>query len=271
MPELPEVETTRRGIMPHVVGKKITAVIIRDHRLRWPIPAHLNKKLVNQIVRNLARRTKYLIFHFDHGSMILHLGMTGSLRILTRGLPADKHDHVDILFGRKTRLRFRDPRRFGCILWTEDDPLQHALLQNLGPEPLAEELTGGYLFAISRRRAQALKTFLMDSRIVAGVGNIYANEALYAARILPGKKAGGITRKQCAKLATAIKDVLQRAIAKGGTTLRDYVNEQGEPGYFRLELKVYDRAGEPCYRCGTLIQAQRHGQRSSFYCPRCQR
>ena len=271
MPELPEVETTRRGIAPHVVGKKITGVIIRNHRLRWPIPAHLNKKLVKHTVRNLTRRAKYLIFHFDNGSMILHLGMSGSLRILTRDLPADKHDHVDIVFGRKTRLRFRDPRRFGCILWTGNDPLQHALLQNLGPEPLDEELTGDYLFAKSRRRAQALKNFLMDSRIVAGVGNIYANEALYAAGILPGKKAGGITRKQCEKLAVAIKDVLQRAIAKGGTTLRDYVNSEGEPGYFRLELKVYDRKGLPCPRCGTLIKSKRHGQRSSFYCPRCQR
>lgn len=271
MPELPEVETTRRGIAPHVVGKKITGVIIRDRRLRRPIPKQLGGKLTGRTLRKLVRRAKYLLFYFDTGALILHLGMTGSLRILTRDTPADKHDHADFIFGGKTRLRFRDPRRFGCILWTDDEPLQHELLRNLGPEPLGAELTGDYLFAKSRKRTQAIKTFLMDSRILAGVGNIYANEALFEAGIHPGKKAGRITREQCAKLAAAIKDVLTRSIAKGGTTLRDYVNGEGEPGYFRLELKVYDREGEACYQCGANIKSQRHGQRSSFYCPRCQR
>ena len=270
MPELPEVETTRRGLARHVVGKKITDVIVRDRRLRRPVPKQLRSKLTGRSLRKLSRRAKYLIFHFDTGTMILHLGMTGSLRILTGDQPAAKHDHVDFVFGNKTCLRFRDPRRFGCILWTKDDPLHHELLRNLGPEPLGAEFTGNYLFAKSRKRTQSIKTFLMDSRILAGVGNIYANEALFAAGIHPGKKAGRITREQCAKLAAAIKNVLKRAIAKGGTTLRDYVNGQGEPGYFRLELKVYDRAGEPCSRCGTLIKTQRHGQRSSFYCPKCQ-
>lgn len=271
MPELPEVETVRRGIKPHVAGKKITDVIIRDRRLRRPIPRGLEKKLVGRKLCDLARRAKYLVFYFDRGAMILHLGMTGSLRCLTRDVPPGKHDHADFVFGRKIRLRFRDPRRFGCILWTEDDPLQHELLRNLGLEPLGKELTGNYLFAKSRKRTQAIKTLLMDSRIISGVGNIYANEALFAAGIHPGKKAGRLTRAQCTKLAAAIKDVLTRAIAKGGTTLRDYVNGEGEPGYFRLELKVYDRKGQPCPRCGTLIKAQRHGQRSSFYCPACQR
>ena len=271
MPELPEVETIRRGIAPHIIGKNITDVIIRDRRLRRPIPKGLEKKLIGRKLRNVARRAKYLVFYCDRGALILHLGMTGSLRCLTRDTPPGKHDHADFVFGKKIRLRFRDPRRFGCILWTEGDPLQHELLRNLGPEPLSKDLTGNYLFAKSRKRTQSIKTFLMDSRIISGVGNIYANEALYAAGIHPGKKAGRITPAQCAKLSASIKDVLTRAIAKGGTTLRDYVNGQGEPGYFHLELKVYDRKGLPCYRCGTSIKSQRYGQRSSFYCPRCQR
>jgi formamidopyrimidine-DNA glycosylase len=270
MPELPEVETIRRGIKPHVVGKKITDVIIRDRRLRRPVPKGLEKKLMGRKLRDLERRAKYLVFHFDRGALILHLGMTGSLRILTGDMPPAKHDHADFVFSGKTRLRFRDPRRFGCILWTEGDPLQHELLRNLGPEPLGKGLTGTYLFAKSRKRVQAIKSFLMDSRIISGIGNIYANEALFSAGIHPGKRAGRLTKSQCATLAAGIKKVLTRAIAKGGTTLRDYVNGKGEPGYFRLELKVYDRKGQPCYRCGSLIKSQRHGQRSSFYCPTCQ-
>lgn len=270
MPELPEVETIRRGIAPHVIGKKITDVIVRDRRLRRPIPKGLEKKLIGQKLRGLERRAKYLLFYFDNGALILHLGMTGSLRLLKQDTAADKHDHVDFIFATDKRLRFRDPRRFGCILWTEDDPLQYELLRNLGPEPLGKILTGDYLFTRSRKRTQSIKTFLMDSRILSGVGNIYANEALFAAGILPGKKAGKLTLPQCTKLAAAIKKVLKKSIAKGGTTLRDYVNGAGKPGYFRLELKVYDRAGEPCKRCGTIIKSQRHGQRSSFYCPTCQ-
>ena len=270
MPELPEVETIRRGIAPYIIGKKITDVIIRDHRLRHPVPKGLERKLIGEKLCELERRAKYLVFYFDTGAMLLHLGMTGSLRILTRDIPPGKHDHADFIFGRKICLRFRDPRRFGCILWTEGDPLQHELLRNLGPEPLGKELTGQYLFAKSRKRTLVIKSFLMDSRVISGVGNIYANEALFASGIHPGRKAGRITRAQYTKLVAGIKNVLTRAIAKGGTTLRDYVNGAGEPGYFHLELKVYDRAGEPCYRCGTLIKSQRHGQRSSFYCPRCQ-
>lgn len=270
MPELPEVETIRRGIAPYTIGKKITDVIIRDRRLRRPIPKGLEKKLSGRKLRDLERRAKYLIFYFDRGAMILHLGMTGSLRCLTTDTLPGKHDHTDFVFGKKMLLRYRDPRRFGCILWTKGDPRQHELLRNLGPEPLGKELTGKYLFAKSRKRKLAVKSFLMDSRIISGVGNIYANESLFAAGVLPGKKAGRLTRAQCEKLAAAIKHVLTRAIAKGGTTLRDYVNGAGEPGYFRIELKVYDRKGLPCPRCGTLIKSQRHGQRSSFYCPRCQ-
>jgi formamidopyrimidine-DNA glycosylase len=271
MPELPEVETIRRGIAPHITGKKITEVIIRNRRLRRPIPRGIERKLAGRKVRRLARRAKYLVFYCDRGALILHLGMTGSLRVLTRNVPPGKHDHVDFILGKKKYLRFRDPRRFGCIVWTEDDPLRHELLRNLGPEPLGRELTGDYLFAKSRKRTQTIKTFLMDSRIISGVGNIYANEALFAAGIHPGKKTGSLTRAQCIKLTGSIKRVLTRAIAKGGTTLRDFVNGAGEPGYFRLQLKVYDRKGQSCYRCGTPIKSQRHGQRSSFFCPRCQK
>jgi formamidopyrimidine-DNA glycosylase (fpg) len=269
MPELPEVETTRIGIAPYVVGKKITGVVLRDRRLRRPVPRQLKRILTGQTVRKLTRRAKYLLFHCDKGCMILHLGMSGSLRILANDPPPGKHDHADIIFG-SCSLRFRDPRRFGCILWTAADPLQHELLRNLGPEPLSEVLTGAYLFTKSRRRKQSIKTFLMDSRIIAGVGNIYANESLFLAGIHPKHGAGAITRKRYEKLARSIKEVLKQSLTRGGTTLRDFVNGLGEPGYFRHELQVYDRGGMPCCKCKTPIKIQRLGQRSTFYCPRCQ-
>lgn len=270
MPELPEVETTRIGIAPHVLGETISDVIIRERRLRWPVPGNLKQKLKGHSIRKLTRRGKYLIIHFDNGCMLLHLGMSGSLRILTTDTPAEKHDHADFVFKSGLRLRFRDPRRFGCILWTQDDPLRHELLASLGPEPLSDDLNGDYLFRKSRKRSQSIKTFLMDSRIMVGVGNIYANEALFAAGIHPNRKAGRITRERYGKLATAIKAVLKKALAKGGTTLRDFVNGNGEPGYFRMELQVYDRGGEPCKKCKTPIKVRRQGQRSTFYCPQCQ-
>jgi formamidopyrimidine-DNA glycosylase len=270
MPELPEVETTRIGIAPHVLGETVTDVIIRDGRLRWPVPKQLRKTLVGASIRKLSRRGKYLLFHTEPGCMILHLGMSGSLRILTGEIPPEKHDHVDFVFASGTRLRFRDPRRFGCILWTAGDPLHHDLLSKLGPEPLSDDLDGDYLFRKARKRTQSVKTFIMDSRIVAGVGNIYANEVLFAAGINPNRKAGRITRERYKKLAVCIKDVLKKALAKGGTTLRDFVNGQGEPGYFRMELQVYDRAGGPCFICKSPIKVNRLGQRSTFYCPVCQ-
>ena len=271
MPELPEVETTRIGIAPYVLGEKIDTVIIREARLRWPVSRQLKRKITGRVVRKLTRRAKYLLFHFENGYMLVHLGMSGSLRILPEPIKAEKHDHVDFVFESGRILRFRDPRRFGCILWTDDDPGQHVLLCSLGPEPLSDEFNGNYLFQRARNRTQSIKTFIMDSRTVVGVGNIYANEALFASGIRPKTKTGKITKTRYEKLAAAIKTVLKKALAKGGTTLRDFVNGAGEPGYFRHELQVYDRAGEPCIKCQTPIKVERLGQRSTFYCPNCQK
>jgi formamidopyrimidine-DNA glycosylase len=270
MPELPEVETTRIGIAPYVLGETVGDVIIRDGRLRWPVPGQFRKTFTGATIRKLSRRGKYLLFHTDRGCMIVHLGMSGSLRILTLDTPAEKHDHVDVVFASGSRLRFRDPRRFGCILWTTEDPALHPLLSGLGPEPLDNELNGDYLFRKSRNRVQSVKTFIMDSRIVAGVGNIYANESLFAAGIHPKRRAGRITRERYEKLSASIKKVLKQALGKGGTTLRDFVNGQGEPGYFRHELQVYDRASEPCVKCRSPVKVSRLGQRSTFYCSHCQ-
>lgn len=271
MPELPEVETTRIGIAPYVVGEKIKKIIVRDSRLRWPVPASLDDQLSGQLIRRLSRRAKYLLFQAENGCMLLHLGMSGSLRILMEETPPDKHDHVDICFEAGHRLRFRDPRRFGSVHWTMADPLKHPLLCHLGPEPLGDNFTGDSLFAKSRQRRQSIKTFIMDSRIVVGVGNIYASEALFAAGIHPKRKAGRVSWKRYGRLANAIKTVLKKAIRKGGTTLRDFLNGNGEPGYFRMELMVYDRAGEPCKVCNSIIRSERIGQRSAYYCPKCQR
>lgn len=271
MPELPEVETIRKGIAPHVVGKTVKDVIVRDRRLRWPVPGQLRKKLTGRSIRKITRRAKYIIFHTSQGCMLIHLGMSGSLRIITGSQAPEKHDHADIVFASGGCLRFRDPRRFGSIHWTNDDPLQHKLLRHLGPEPLGNELDGDYLFKKSGRRTQSVKTFIMDSRIVAGVGNIYANEALFAAGIHPKRKAGNISKLRYEKLTAAIRHVLQQALAKGGTSLRDFVNSEGAPGYFRPELKVYGREGEPCVICNSIIRVIRTGQRSTFYCPVCQR
>ena len=270
MPELPEVETTRIGISSHALGKTISEIIIRNRRLRWPVPRQLEKKISGQTIRKISRRAKYLLFHFETGCMIMHLGMSGSLRILTAAIPPEKHDHVDLVFASGSRLRFRDPRRFGCILWTEAEPEQHKLLSGLGPEPLNDELSGDYLFRRSRKRTQSIKSYIMDSHTVVGVGNIYANESLFMAGINPARKAGKITRERYDKLAQSVKTILKLALAKGGTTLRDFVNGEGEPGYFRHELQIYDRAGEPCRKCKSLIKMKRLSQRSTFYCPKCQ-
>lgn len=271
MPELPEVETTRRGVAPHVMNKTIRTVVIRQQRLRWPVPAALAKTLAGRHITRVGRRAKYLIFYLEHGCMLLHLGMSGSLRVLDAAVPADKHDHVDIVFHDHTCLRLRDPRRFGSIHWTEQDPLQHPLLRHLGPEPLGPDFAGEYLYGLSRNRTQSIKIYIMDSRIVVGVGNIYASEALFRSGIHPLRKAGNVSRKRHLALTEAIKEVLQAALASGGTTLRDFVGGDGAPGYFRLELDVYDRAGEPCRNCRASIRQIRQGQRSTYYCPRCQR
>jgi len=271
MPELPEVETTRRGIAPHVVGRRIADVVIRERRLRWPIPRALPGALRENFFTRIDRRAKYLLFYAPDGCMILHLGMSGSLRIVRDGAGPGRHDHVDIVFDGGTRLRFRDPRRFGSIHWTRGDPLRHRLLAGLGPEPLEPELTGAFLHARARGRTQSVKTFIMDSRTVVGIGNIYANEALYEARIHPLRAAGRLSLERYGLLAASIRRVLTAALRQGGTTLRDFVNGEGEPGYFGMRLKVYDRAGRPCRRCRTPIRALRSGQRSTFYCPACQR
>ena len=270
MPELPEVETTRRGITPLLQGDTVSEVIVRESRLRWQVPDSLPGNLSGQSILDITRRAKYIIFHFDRGYLILHLGMSGSLRILTEQQPAGKHDHVDLVFTSGNVLRFRDPRRFGSLHWTEMNPENHPLLKALGPEPLSDLFSGDYLYSRSRGRKQPVKTFIMNSHIVVGVGNIYACESLFTAGIHPRRSAGKIGKVRYEKLARSIKEVLQLALAKGGTTLRDFVNGRGEPGYFRHELKVYDRAGMHCVRCQSVLKSQRIGQRSTFYCGRCQ-
>lgn len=270
MPELPEVETTRRGIEPHLSGQTILKVIVRDHRLRWPVEKALETRLPGQRVISITRRGKYLLLNTAAGTLMIHLGMSGSLRILPCDTTALKHDHVDIVFGERQCLRLRDPRRFGAVLWTTADPFQHELLKNLGPEPLSEEFNDGYLYAVSRKRKVAIKQFIMDSHIVVGVGNIYANEALFMAGIRPSVAAGRISKPRCGKLAEAIKTVLSKAIQQGGTTLRDFTASDGNPGYFQQQLNVYGRGGEPCTQCGTVIKSVQQGQRATYYCPHCQ-
>lgn len=270
MPELPEVETTRRGIARAITGRRITRVIVRDGRLRWPVPPALPRALAGETVARVERRAKYLVFRIGAGTMLLHLGMSGSLRVVPAARAPEKHDHLDIVLSDGRALRFRDPRRFGSVHWTRGDPLQHPLLRELGPEPLGPDFSGDYLSGRARGRRQAVKTFIMDSRVVVGVGNIYASEALHRARIDPRRAAGRISDERYAALVRAIRSVLRAAISKGGTTLRDFVNDAGEPGYFRMRLAVYDRAGAPCRRCGAVIRMIRSGQRSTYFCPGCQ-
>jgi len=271
MPELPEVETTRRGIEPHLRGQRIERLVVRQPRLRWLVPADLGKKLEGQIIQGVERRAKYLLVPFPEGTLIMHLGMSGSLRILPAGLAPQKHDHVDLELASGQMLRFTDPRRFGAVLWQAlDDPL-HPLLANLGPEPLTESFDGDYLFERARRRQAPVKTFLMDGRIVVGVGNIYANEALFAAGIRPDRAAGRVSRERYGRLAEEVKRVLARSITQGGTTLRDFVGGDGKPGYFSQQLEVYGRGGEDCRACGETLQEIRLGQRSTVFCRHCQR
>lgn len=271
MPELPEVETTRLGIEPHVCGHTIKKLIVRERRLRWPVEEGLEKRLSGCRVSHVTRRGKYLLIHTDKGVLILHLGMSGSLRILPGATPPLKHDHLDIVLDNQECLRLRDPRRFGSIFWTTDDPGQHALLKDLGPEPLSDAFDAEYLFRLSRKRKVAVKQFIMNSHIVVGVGNIYANEALFLAGIRPGSAAGRLSKPRCQQLVEAIKTVLAKAIKQGGTTLRDFTAADGNPGYFRLQLNVYGRGGEPCPRCGTTIKSLHQGQRATYYCPKCQK
>lgn len=270
MPELPEVETTRRGIEPHVLGNTLTRVVVRNASLRWPVPRHLNRSVAGQTVQSLQRRGKYLLLGFTSGTVIIHLGMSGSLRILDCDTPLQKHDHVDFVFQNGQCLRLRDPRRFGAVLFTRKDPLQHKLLADLGPEPLDRAFSGEHLFRHSRGKKVAVKLFIMNSKIVVGVGNIYANEALFLAGINPRRSAGRLSAERYARLAQAIKTVLRAAIKAGGTTLRDFTAEDGRPGYFQQQLHAYGKAGEPCSRCGTTIKHINLGQRATYYCPHCQ-
>lgn len=270
MPELPEVETTRRGIAPHLVGQRVSLVIVRERRLRWPIPEDLDVRLSGQRIEAVERRAKYLLIRFEAGTLIAHLGMSGSLRLVEGALPPAKHEHVDLLLESGQALRYTDPRRFGALLWS-DDPLNHVLLASLGPEPLSEGFDGERLFQLSRGRSMAVKPFIMDNAVVVGVGNIYASEALFAAGIDPRRPAGGISRARYLKLADEIKRILALAIERGGTTLRDFVGGDGKPGYFQQELFVYGRGGEFCKHCGTTLREVRLGQRASVYCSRCQR
>jgi len=271
MPELPEVETTRRGVSPHVIGRRVVTVNVREHRLRWPVPADLAQRMTGETVTAVDRRAKYLLFRTGRGSMMLHLGMSGSLRVLNAASEPGPHDHVDLILDHGHLLRYRDPRRFGSIHWLDGDEDHHALLDQLGPEPLSDVFTGDLLFQLSRGRKAPVKNFIMDSHVVVGVGNIYANEALFLAGIHPQRAAGKISAARYQRLAQTIRQVLEQAIAKGGTTLRDFVNESGSPGYFRHELKVYGRGGEACEGCGTALKEIRLGQRTTVYCGRCQR
>ena len=269
MPELPEVETTLRGVAPYLVGRKIVEITVRDRRLRWPVPDRIHD-LAGLKIESARRRGKYLLFKTSAGTLLLHLGMSGSLRIVDPDTEWRKHDHVGILLGSGKQLRFHDPRRFGCIL-VVDEPDKHPLLAELGPEPLEDAFTAAHLFGQSRGKSSAVKTFIMDSKVVVGVGNIYACEALFLAGIRPTKAAGKVTRAEYAKLVEAIKQVLGASIEAGGTTLRDFLNEKGEPGYFAQSLRVYDREGEPCRRCEGTVKRIVLGQRSTYFCPKCQK
>jgi formamidopyrimidine-DNA glycosylase len=270
MPELPEVETTRRGLAPHLIGRTVVGLDIRQPRLRWPIPRTLRTRLPGQRIEDIERRAKYLLVHTKAGSALLHLGMSGSLRVLPASTPVGTHDHVDWRLDSGRILRFTDPRRFGSQLWQPTGTV-HPLLAGLGPEPLGDEFDGDYLWKRSRGRSATVKVFLMDQAIVVGVGNIYASEALFAAGIHPKRAAGSISRARYARLADEVKRVLSYAITRGGTTLRDFISPDSEPGYFEQELFVYGREGLPCKVCGSPIQAITLGQRSAYFCSRCQR
>ena len=270
MPELPEVETSRRGIEPYLVGEKIDKIIIREKRLRWPVRADVAKQLTKQTVSSVSRRAKYLLINTTNGSAMIHLGMSGSVFIVDRDTPATVHEHFDFDLSSGKTLRYRDPRRFGSLHWTKD-PAQHKLIRSLGPEPLGHSFSGEYLWQRSRGRRVTIKQFIMNANIVVGVGNIYASEALYLAGINPHRAAGRVSLQRYELLANVIQEVLQKAIKAGGTTLRDFYGGDGEAGYFQQELSVYGRDDEPCRKCERPISVVVLGQRSTFYCKNCQR
>lgn len=270
MPELPEVETTLRGIEPFILGQKVTKVIVRHPSLRWPIPNNLSKLILDQRVMGVTRRAKYLLLAFSAGDVIIHLGMSGKLRVLCHDDVAKKHDHVDIMFENGKLLRLTDPRRFGALLWQKKGET-HPLLRDIGIEPLTKSFNGEYLQQKSFKKKASVKAFLMDGKMVAGVGNIYATEALFAAGIHPERPANDVTLAEFQLLAKATKEILQQAIKKGGTTLKDFTKSDGTPGYFSIELKVYGRSGQPCHNCKEPLKLIKIAQRSSVYCSKCQK
>lgn len=271
MPELPEVETTRCGLAPHLSGQRIMDVIVRDPRLRFPITPELKHILPGLVIHGVTRRGKYLLFDCGRGWLIVHLGMSGSLRILPTATPPEKHDHFDLVLENGACMRLRDPRRFGAVMWTQTDPLRHPLLSNLGVEPLTVDFNGTWLYQTTRSKKTNIKQTLMDAHLVVGVGNIYANEALFRAGIKPTLPASRLGKKRCDRLVLVVKEVLELAIAAGGSTLRDFVGSSGKPGYFQQQYFVYGRTGEPCLVCSSAIRMLRQGQRSTFFCPHCQK
>lgn len=270
MPELPEVETSRRGISPHITKQKINSVVLRHHQLRWPIPSDLQQLLKDKTLLQVDRRAKYLLLRFENGTLLIHLGMSGSLRICPLNTPAQKHDHADFQFN-DCLLRYTDPRRFGAILWLGDDPETSPLLSILGPEPLSESFTAEWLYQESRNRKVPVKQFIMDQKVVTGVGNIYATEALFSARISPIRAANNISLKRYIVLVDAIKLILDQAIKQGGTTLKDFVGGDGKPGYFQQTLHVYGKTGELCPSCEKPLTSVKLASRNSVYCSHCQR
>ncbi len=271
MPELPEVEVIRRGLEAQITGMTVADVVIRNADLRWPIPKNLPRMLRGKTILSLKRRAKYLLIEFEHGTLILHLGMSGSVRVMPVNTPPEKHDHFDLILGNGMVLRLRDPRRFGAVLWQTGAVDAHPLLTSLGPEPLESGFNARYLYEATRRRRVSIKQCLMNSRVVVGVGNIYANEALFRAGIRPQLAAGKLSLPRCETLVEAIRATLADAIWIGGSTLRDFVDASGQPGYFQQHYWVYGRGGEPCRKCGAPIRQIRQGQRSSFYCANCQK
>ena len=273
MPELPEVETTRRGIQNKTDQQIITKFIVRNPNLRWPVDLSLVDKLPRHKILSVSRRGKYILLETPIGTLLIHLGMSGTLRVVPADTPTIKHDHIDIVFANGFALRLNDPRRFGSVLWhaVEDGVIQqHKLLSKLGPEPLSDHFNGDYLYKMSRNRKVIIKSFIMNSHIVVGAGNIYANESLFLSAIHPEKQASKLTKKQCNLLADNIKTVITAAIKQGGTTLKDFLSPDGKPGYFKQELNVYDQEGKACTVCGTPIERKVLNQRAAYYCPKCQ-
>jgi len=269
MPELPEVEVCRLGITPHIIDQTVTRVVVRNAQLRWPIPQEV-QLLVGHKVLSVSRRAKYLLLRFDIGTLLLHLGMSGTIRVISQDTPVAKHDHFDLVFNHGQTLRLNDPRRFGAVLWLDNHQDAQGLLTKLGPEPLSDNFSYGYLFNKAKNRKVPIKTFLMNNHIVVGVGNIYANEALFQAGILPTVKVGEISLSRLDKLTDIIKIILKAAIKQGGTTLKDFTQADGRPGYFAQSLQVYGRAGKKCHQCKETLLEVRQANRSSVYCPQCQ-